>query len=256
MTLFAPFRGGRGSPREHAGIPWSLIEVIPLRIGVLLSGCGVYDGAEIYESVITLLALDRAGAEARCMAPDVEQMHVVDHRTGAVMEGETRNVLTEAARICRGDVVDLAGVSADELDGLILPGGFGAAKNLSDFALKGDACSVHPEVSRLVLAMLDAKKPVGAVCIAPAVVAAILRDAGRSGSLTVGLAQGENQGVGEAIEAMGITHAACPVTEVREDAELGLVSTPAYMEAGRISEAAAGIEALVARILELAAAPA
>jgi enhancing lycopene biosynthesis protein 2 len=183
-------------------------------------------------------------------------MHVVDHRTGAVMEGESRNVLTEAARICRGDIVDLAGVSADQLDGLILPGGFGAAKNLSDFAVKGNACSVHPEVARLVLGMLDAKKPVGAICISPAVVAAILRDAGRGGSLTIGLAEGDNQGAGEAIESMGITHLACPVTEVREDRELGLVSTPAYMEAGRISEAATGIEALVARILELAAVPA
>jgi enhancing lycopene biosynthesis protein 2 len=223
-----------------------------MRIGVLLSGCGVFDGAEIYESVITLLALDRAGVEAVCMAPDVAQLHVIDHRTGQVMEGETRNVLTEAARICRGAVLDLAGVSVEELDGLLLPGGFGAAKNLSDFALEGAACEVLPEVARMVGGMLEAGKPVGAICIAPAVVAAVLRDAGRAGALTVGLAEGENQGAGEAIEAMGVTHLACPVGEIREDRDLGLVSTPAYMEAGRISEAAEGIEALVARVLELA----
>lgn len=225
-----------------------------MRIGVLLSGCGVYDGAEIHESVITLLALDRAGASVRCMAPDVPQLHVVDHRTGAVVEGETRNVLTEAARICRGAIEDAAGVDPDELDALILPGGFGAAKNLSTFAVEGDGCSVDPAAARLVLAMLDAKKPVGAICIAPAVVAAILRDAGRTGQVTVGLAQGDNAGAGAAIEAMGVTHLACPVTEIRIDDALGLVTTPAYMEAGRISEAAEGIEALVARVLELAAA--
>ncbi len=107
------------------------------RVGVILSGCGVYDGAEIHESVIMLLALDRAGAEVVICAPDVEQMHVINHHTGEVAEGESRNVRIEAARIARGPVADVAEIDADDLDALILPGGFGAAKNLSTFAVAG-----------------------------------------------------------------------------------------------------------------------
>jgi len=223
-----------------------------VRIGVLLSGCGVYDGAEIHESVITLLALDRAGAQARCLAPDVAQLHVVDHRTGEVAEGESRNVLTEAARIARGAVEDLAGVDPAELDGLILVGGFGAAKNLSTFAVEGEACSVREDVAGLVLALLDAKKPVGALCITPAVIAAILRDAGRTATLTLGTATGDYEGIDGKLEAMGQRHVTCPMTGIHVDEDLGLVCTPAYMEEGRISQAAAGIEALVARVLDLA----
>lgn len=223
-----------------------------MQVGVLLSGCGVFDGAEIYESVLTLAALDRAGVEARCMAPDVPQLHVVNHLTGEVAQGERRNVLVEAARICRGAIEDVAAVDPAELDALVIPGGFGAAKNLSTFAVSGADCTVQEDVARLVLAMLDAKKPVGAICIAPAMIAAILRDAGRTGSVTVGLGTGDNAGAVAGIEAMGAAHLACPVDEYREDPELGLITTPAYMEAGSISEAAAGIEKLVGRVLELA----
>ena len=218
-------------------------------IGVLLSGCGVYDGAEAYDTVITLLALDRAGVEVRIMAPDVPQMHVVNHLTGQVLEGETRNVLVEAARLCRGDIEDVAGVFAAELDGLIIPGGFGAAKNLCDFASAGAECTVQPEVARLVVDLLTLKKPIWAICIAPALIAAILRDAKKTGRMTVG--EGDGDGAVAAIQSMGCEHLDCPVEEYREDLELGLITTPAYMSAQRISEAAAGIEKLVARVLEL-----
>ena len=144
------------------------------KIGVVLSGCGVYDGAEIHESVLTLLALDRRGASAVLCAPDTPQMHVVNHLSGQVEEGASRNVLVESARIARGAIRDLATVKADELDGLVLPGGFGAAKNLCDFAVKGADCSVHPEVARLVREVHAQGKPVGAVCIAPVLVAKVL----------------------------------------------------------------------------------
>lgn len=216
------------------------------RVGVLLGGCGVYDGAEIHEAVITLLALDRAGAEIRCLAPDVEQMHVIDHRTGEVT-GESRNVLTEAARIARGEIADVAGVGVQDLDALILPGGFGAAKNLCNFATQGAEATVNADVRGLLVAMLEARKPIGVMCIAPALMAAVLRDAGRTASLTIGT-DAETAG---AIEAMGATHEQCPVGEVRVDEENRIVSTPAYMLAGRISEAAQGIEALVAEVLRL-----
>lgn len=221
-----------------------------MRIGVLLSGCGVYDGAEAYETVITLLALDRAGATARVMAPDVAQLHVVNHLTGQVVEGQTRNVLEEAARLCRGEIEDVAGVFETDLDGLVIPGGFGVAKNLSSFATDGPDCSVQPEVSRLVVDLLEAGKPVGAICIAPAMIAAILRDLKKRGRLTVG--SGDGDGAVAAIEAMGCEHSACPVEDIREDEELGIVTTPAYMEARSIAQAAEGIEKLVARVLERA----
>jgi enhancing lycopene biosynthesis protein 2 len=218
------------------------------RVGVILSGCGVYDGSEVYESVLTLLALDRAGAEVVCMAPDVPQMHVVDHRTGEPT-GETRNVLTEAARVVRGKIRDVAEVAADELDGLILPGGFGAAKNLCDFATAGAQAKVQPDVARLIRAVHAQKKPIAAVCIAPAVLAATLRDAGiEGGELTIG----NDAETAAALVAMGAKHVECPVDECRVDEERRLITTPAYMLAGRISEAAAGIERTVAELLRMA----
>ncbi|MFW5909106.1 MAG: isoprenoid biosynthesis glyoxalase ElbB, partial [Desulfosalsimonas sp.] len=135
-------------------------------VGVLLSGCGIYDGSEIHETVITLLALERNGASTVCMAPDIDQHHVVNHFTGQPTE-ESRSVLVESARIARGEITDIKHVRTADLDALIIPGGFGAAKNLSDFAIKGKDAEVHPEVRRLITEMADAKKPVGAICISP-----------------------------------------------------------------------------------------
>jgi len=214
------------------------------RVGVLLSGCGVFDGAEIHESVIALLALDRAGAEAVCMAPDVQQMHVVDHLTGEPTE-ETRNVLVESARIARGAIRDLAEVRVDELDALLLPGGFGAAKNLCDFAVAGSEARPHADVGRLLAEMVAAGKPVGVMCIAPAVLACALRDSG------IELTIGDDAETAAALVAMGVVHVSCPAEDVRVDPQRPVVSTPAYMLAGRISEAASGIEKLVKELLAL-----
>ena len=218
------------------------------QVGVLLSGCGVFDGAEIHESVIALLALDRAGARAVCTAPNVDQMHVVNHRTGEPTD-ERRNVLDEAARIARGEITDLAELAADDLDALLLPGGFGAAKNLSDFAVAGGLATVHPEVTRILREMLAARKPIGVICIAPAVLAAVLRDAGEACQLTIG----DDADTADALATMGVHHVRCGVADVCVDRERRVVSTPAYMLAGRISEAAAGIDKLVATLLELVA---
>jgi len=214
------------------------------RVGVLLSGCGVFDGAEIHESVIALLALDRAGAEAVCMAPNVQQMHVVDHLTGEPTE-ESRNVLVESARIARGVIRDLSAVQVDELDALLLPGGFGAAKNLCDFAVAGAEARPQADAGRLLAEMVAAGKPVGVMCIAPAVLACALRDSGLE--LTIG----DDAETAAALEAMGVVHVSCPAQEVRVDAERPVLSTPAYMLAGCISEAATGIEKLVEELLAL-----
>lgn len=218
-----------------------------VRVGVVLSGCGVFDGAEIHESVLTLLALSRAGAEVVCMAPNIDQLHVIDHRTGEVT-GETRNVLTESARIARGEIFDIAEVKADQLDALVLPGGFGAAKNLCDFAVAGSDARVQPDVAKLVTAMLKAKKPIAALCIAPAALAAICRDAGITSSVTIGNAADAAAG----IEGMGGKHLSCPVDEFRIDEENRLITSPAYMLAGNIAEASVGIEKTIAELLRMA----
>lgn len=216
------------------------------RVGVLLSGCGVYDGAEVHESVITLLALDRAGAEIVCMAPNTDQLHVINHRTGEIAP-ERRNVLVEAARIARGAVADLAEVDPSGLDALIIPGGFGAAKNLCDFALKGAECTVHPDVARVVRAVHAAGKPIGAICIAPALIARLLGD--ERPAVTIG----NDAATAAAIEKMGARHEACPVHATVVDEAHSLVTTPAYMLATSIAEAASGIERLVGEVLSMAA---
>jgi enhancing lycopene biosynthesis protein 2 len=213
------------------------------KVGVLLSGCGVFDGAEIQESVLTLLALAKAGAEAVCMAPDKEQHHVINHLTGKE-SGERRNVLVESARIVRGNIEDLAGVAAEDLDALILPGGFGAAKNLSSFAFDGASAEVDPQVRRLVRDMFSARKPLGFICISPAIAARVLGETG------VELTIGDDSGTAAAIESCGARHVACGVTEIHIDAERKVISTPAYMLGKDILEVSKGIEKLVQTLME------
>jgi enhancing lycopene biosynthesis protein 2 len=215
------------------------------RIGVLLSGCGVLDGSEIHEAVITLLALDKAGAEIICMAPNMDQYHVINHLTQEVMD-EKRNVLVESARIARGEIKDLRSVKATDLDGLIMPGGFGAAKNLSDFAEKGPAASVHPEVKRILEEMSGAGKPVGAICIAPATVTKAL--ANKNPEVTIG----SDQATASAITAMGGRHKTCTVDMIHVDDKNKIVTTPAYMLGPGIKDVAEGIQKLVQKVLELA----
>lgn len=216
------------------------------KVGVLLSGCGLFDGSEIHETVITLLALDRAGAQILCMAPDMEQVHVINHVTQEVME-EKRNVLVESARIARGDIQDLKDVRAEDLDALIMPGGFGAAKNLSDFAMKGPDAEVHPEVHRILEEMVLAGKPIGAMCIAPATLTKALAD--RHPEVTIG----NDEATASAIETMGGRHRTCPVDRIHVDASLKIVTTPAYMLGPGIKDVAEGIEKLVAKVVEMTA---
>ncbi len=213
------------------------------KIGVVLSGCGVYDGSEIHESVITLLALARRGAEVICFAPDKNQGDVVNHLTGEAMP-ETRNVLIEAARIARGDIHPLAQANAAELDALIVPGGFGAAKNLSSFAAQGSECQVDRDLTVLVQAMHSAGKPLGFICIAPAMLPKIF-------DFPLRLTIGTDIDTAEVIEDMGGEHVPCPVDDIVVDEDNKIVTTPAYMLAQNIAEAATGIEKLVDRVLVL-----
>ena len=215
-----------------------------MNIGVLLSGSGVNDGSEIHESVIAMLALDRAGAEMLLMAPNIDQMHVINHYTGQEMD-EFRNVLVESARIARGNIKDMAEVSGSDLDALIIPGGFGVAKNLSDYAMSGAECSINPDVYRLISEMILLKKPIGAICIAPTMMAKILAEQNQSATMTIG----KDETTAKDIEAMGSTHKECLAEEIVIDEENNIVTTPAYMDAKNISEAADGIEKLVKQII-------
>ena len=212
-------------------------------VAVILSGCGVYDGAEIHESVITLLRLDQRGAKVQCFAPNVAQHHVLNHLTGEEMP-ESRNVLTESARIARGAVKDVRELKAEDFDALIIPGGFGAAKNLSDFAFNGPACQVQPDVLAAAQAFAQAGKPIGLICIAPHLAAKIY---GEGVACTIG----NDADTAKALESMGAQHVECVVGDIVEDEGRKLVSTPAYMLAQSISEAASGIYKLVDRVLEL-----
>ena len=213
------------------------------KVGLVLSGCGVNDGSEIHEAVITMLELDKAGAEMVLMAPNIDQLHVINHATGEEMD-DSRNVLIESARISRGNIEDIAGVTSDNLDALIFPGGFGVSKNLSDYAMSGMECSVNPDVLRLSREVHNDEKPIGVICIAPAIMANIL--AGDT-ELTIGF----DEQTAADIDAMGAKHVLCPVDEIVIDKEKKVVSTPAYMEAKSIKEAASGIEKLVAEILSM-----
>ena len=214
------------------------------KVAVVLAGCGVYDGSEINEAVLTLLCLEQQGASYQCFAPDVEQMHVINHLTGEPAEGESRNVLVEAARIARGNIKGLTEAQAGEFDALVVPGGFGAAKNLSDFAVAGAAMQVQPGFLALARAFHAAGKPIGLICIAPVMAAAIC---GKGTRCTIG----NDADTAAAISAMGGEHLECPVAEARVDRERKMVTTPAYMLAGSVSEAYSGIGQCVKEVLAL-----
>lgn len=215
------------------------------RAGVVLAGCGVYDGAEIHEAVLTLLFLGRAGAEIICLAPDRPQHHVVNHLSGQEATKEARDMLVEGARIARGNIQDMKKISAEDLDVLIFPGGYGAAKNLSDFAFKGQDCTVEQETERLIREMHAAGKPQGFLCIAPVIAAKVL------GEYRPLLTIGADPGTSAAMEAMGGEHVSRKVDEIAVDEKNKVVSTPAYMLGPGIADVALGIEKLVWKVLEL-----
>jgi len=217
------------------------------KVGVVLSGCGFLDGSEIHEAVLTLMHLDRHGAEVVCMAPRGAQQHVVDHARGQP-EASVRDMFVESARIARGKIRDLATVRAADLDAVVMPGGYGAAKNLSDFAANGAAATPHAEVAALLREMYAANKPIGAICIAPAVVALVL---GRTVHPTLTI--GNDASTAQALQAMGCKHRDCAVTDCVIDADHRIVTTPAYMFDARVSEVAQGIGKLVDAVLAMVA---
>lgn len=214
-------------------------------VAVILSGAGVFDGSEIYETVLTLLALDKTGVEVTCLAPN-KLFTVVDHLTDEEKTDEKRNVLTESARIVRGKVSDLANAIPNDFDAVIMPGGYGVAKNLSEYDNEKGTCEVDSVLSKFLVAMNRAGKPIGAICIAPVILAKAL-GANGSPKLTIGI----DPKIAGHIESFGAEAISCPVDDVVIDPEQKIVTTPAYMLAGRIGEAAQGINKLVHEVLKL-----
>jgi enhancing lycopene biosynthesis protein 2 len=190
------------------------------KIAVILSGCGVYDGSEIHEATLSLLAIQQAGAEYEIFAPSIIQHQVVNHLTGETMDQE-RNVLVESARIARGKISDLATFDGNKFDGILLPGGYGAAKNLSDFAIKGADCDVIPDLVNALNQMYLLAKPIGALCIAPAIVARVIKGA----TATIG----NGAGASETFSKMGAKHFITDKPEIVIDKEHCIVSAPCYM---------------------------
>lgn len=215
------------------------------RVALVLSGCGVQDGSEIHEAVLALLALDRLDCEVVCAAPDVAQKDVVDHRTGKATK-EKRNVLAESARIARGNVVAVATLKADALDAVVLPGGYGAAKNLCSFAAGTADWTVEAETARLLKEMHAARKPIGAMCIAPVVLARLFGD--EKLTLTIG----SDAATAARIAAKGARHQECRADQIVIDEEARVVTTPAYMLAQGIAEAARGIDKLCQAVVDMA----
>ncbi len=214
------------------------------KIGVLLSGSGVMDGSEIHEAVITLLAIDREKCTSVCMAPNKEQSQVINHLTNKP-ENEKRNMLTESARIARGNIKDINSINPKELDAVILPGGFGAACNLSTFAKDGANLTVLPEVENFLLEMYKLKKPIGAICIAPNMISKVF------GNKHVELTIGNDSGTAQKLEQMGAKHINKKANEIVIDNENLIVTTPAYMLAKGPAEVETGITKLVKAILEM-----
>ncbi len=213
-------------------------------IGVLLSGCGVMDGSEIHEAVITLLALDKEDIKYICIAPNREQTKVINHLTNEP-QNEKRNILVEAARIARGNIKDIKDLDLNEIDALIMPGGFGAACNLSSFATEGANAKILPEVENLLKELHKNKKPIGAICIAPNIIAKVFGN--EKPQITIGT----DPGTAEKLEEMGAKHINKNADEIVIDEKNLFVSTPAYMLAKGPKEIEAGITKLVKAIYKL-----
>lgn len=251
VSALLPLSGRHLTPSQRATLHSSAPRP-GARVALVLSGCGVYDGTEIHEASAILVHLSRGGAEVQIFAPDVPQMHVIDHTKGEPSESESRNVLAESARIARGKITNLTQLNAANHDAAIFPGGFGAAKNLSTFAVDGKDCKINKEVERVLKEFHGAKKPIGLCCIAPVLAAKVIKGV----EVTVGHEQEEGgkwpyAGTAEAIKALGAKHCVKGVTEAHVDQKNKVVTTPAFMCETALHHIHDGIGAMVKKVLEL-----
>lgn len=229
----------------------------PRRVALVLSGCGVYDGSEIHESVLAMLELHRHGAEVICTAPDIPQHHVVDHRTGSEC-AEVRSVLSESARIARGAIVPLADLALDDIDAVVLPGGFGVAKNFTSWAFEGPGGRIDPSVQHCIVACHAAGKPIVGLCMAGTTIARALFGSGTHSTVTVGTTSEPSPydiaAINMGIEATGAHAVACTVREISIDKHHRIITAPCYMMEASIGDVhtnvAMAIDALMAMLYQ------
>lgn len=212
------------------------------KIAVVLAGNGVFDGAEIHEATLTLFAIAKNGGTYEIFAPNIDQHHVINHITGEPMP-EKRNVMVEAARIARGKIKDLASFDASDFDALIFPGGFGVAKNLCTFAFDGTNCKVNKDTEKAIKDMYNSKKPIGALCISPVLLAKVLGN--------IELTIGQDKGTADAVIKMGATHKNTNHGEIVIDKKNKIVTTPCYMLNANIAQIGDGANSLVKAIFEM-----
>ncbi|HRE74660.1 MAG TPA: isoprenoid biosynthesis glyoxalase ElbB [Flavobacteriales bacterium] len=225
------------------------------KFAVLLSGCGVYDGSEIQEAVFTLLSISENGASYQCFAPNIDQHHVINHLTGEEMN-EKRNALTEAARIARGEIKDLSAYEAGDFDGLVIPGGFGAAKNLTKWAFEGPAGDINAEVKRSILDTINTNKPMAGLCMGPTVIAKALQGTSTKAELSVGTTTEASPydigAISQGMEAAGAKAVMKSIREIAIDKQHNIVSAPCYMMEGSIVDVRKNIDQAVKKLIELA----
>lgn len=225
-----------------------------MKIGVLLSGCGVYDGAEIHESVLTLLSIEEIHATAVCISINKDQHHVVNHATGEEMV-ETRNMLTESARIARGDIHDINSISPADIDALVIPGGFGNAKNLTNWAFNGPDGKILPEVKLLIINMINVGKPIAALCVSPVVLAKALEGSGIEPTLTIGTDKEESpydiQGFTGGLEKIGMLTKMKTVREILVDPKNKIVTAPCYMMNATILDVRKNVRSAIEALRDL-----
>lgn len=225
-----------------------------MKIGVLLSGNGVYDGSEIHEAVLSLLAIDEAGAEWICLAPNYYQHHVINHTNGEEMP-ETRNILIEAARIARGNIKDIDGFDVSEIDGLVMPGGFGAVKNFSKWAFEGAEGDINPIVKEFLMKVINAGKPIAALCVSPAVLAKALQGSGKHPKLTLGTDKDPSpydiKADSEALAAMGAQPHMKTINEIMVDEENKIISAPCYMMEVSVKQVRANAKMAIDKMIEM-----
>lgn len=223
-----------------------------MKIGILLSGCGVYDGAEIQEAILAMLAVKEVGADYQCISVDKNQYHVINHLKGEEMS-ENRNMLIESARIARGDIKNINDINPSNIDALLIPGGFGSAKNFTTWAFNGPEGEILPEVKLLIVNMINAGKPIAALCVSPIVIAKALEGTELHPNLTLGTTKDKSpsdiSGFHVGIEQTGAKSAEKTINEVLIDENLKIVTAPCYMMDANIldirNNAKQAVEALI-----------
>jgi len=224
------------------------------KIAVLLHGNGVYDGTEIHEAVLSLLAIAENGGEAVCFAPNINQYHVIDHTTGEEMN-ETRNILVESARIARGNIIDIKDLKVSDVDGLVMPGGFGTAKNLTKWAFDGPEGEIDKDVKRVITEFVSAKKPIVGLCMSPTTIAKALEDKEYSVNLTVGTTKEKSpyeiEAISEGMNSLGHKAEMKSISEISFDEKSNIITAPCYMMEASIVDVRNNIKQAVDKLFSL-----